>query len=46
MPPENNPPGELDERPPFLTWPKIYAVVLAVLGVQVALYAYLTGVLR
>ncbi len=39
-------PGTLEDRPPFLTWGKIYALVLAALAVQVALYAALTQVMR
>jgi hypothetical protein len=32
---------ELDARPPFLTWRAIYVIVLAALGAQIALYAFL-----
>lgn len=34
------------EAPPFLSWPKIYGVVLAVLAAQVGIYAALTHVMR
>jgi len=32
--------------PPFLTWRAIYTILLAALGIQVALYAALTAVYR
>ncbi len=38
--------GELDAAPPFATWPRIYALVVAVLAAQVILYAALTAALR
>jgi hypothetical protein len=34
--------GELDDRPPFLTWRKIYVLVIAALAVQVVTYALLS----
>jgi hypothetical protein len=37
---------ELDEAPPFATWPRIYALVAVALAVQVVLYAALTAALR
>jgi hypothetical protein len=39
-------PGTLEDRPPVLTWPRIYALVLGALAVQVILYAALTRVMR
>jgi hypothetical protein len=47
--PSGPPPPPRDEMhaaPPFATWPKIYAVVLATLAAQVALYAILTAIYR
>jgi hypothetical protein len=40
------PRGALDERPPFLTWPKIYAIVVGALALQVVIYAVLSRVMR
>jgi hypothetical protein len=40
------PRDEMRAAPPFATWPKIYAVVLATLAAQVALYAILTAIYR
>jgi hypothetical protein len=37
---------ELGDAPPFLTWPRIYLLVLAALGAQVVLYAALTAIYR
>jgi hypothetical protein len=38
--------GELEDRPPFLTWRGIYILVLAVLAVEVAIFTVLTKVLQ
>jgi hypothetical protein len=34
--------GELEDRPPFLTWRGIYLLVIGALAVQVVVYAVLT----
>lgn len=53
--PDNDPPpspspqpmrDELRDAPPFLSWGRIYAIVLGALAVQVAVYAALTGLYR
>ena len=45
-PGHEGPRDELDAAPPFLTWRAIYALVIAVLVAQVALYAALTAAYR
>ena len=37
---------ELGDAPPFLTWPRIYFVVLGALAAQVILYAAITAAYR
>ena len=37
---------EMHAAPPFLSWRAIYAIVLAALAAQVALYAALTAIYR
>ena len=37
---------EMHAAPPFLSWRAIYAIVLAVLAAQIALYAALTHIYR
>jgi hypothetical protein len=36
----------LGDAPPFLSWTRIYLIVIGVLAAQVALYAVLTAVYR
>jgi hypothetical protein len=38
--------GQLEDRPPFLTWRGIYALVLGALAVEVILFALLARGLR
>jgi hypothetical protein len=38
--------ASLDDRPPFLTWRAIYALVLGALALQVVVYSVLTLVNR
>ena len=44
--PPGAPRGEMHDAPPFASWRAIYAVVLAALAAQVALYAALTAIYR
>ena len=37
---------EMGDAPPFATWPRIYALVIGALAVQVVLYAALTAAYR
>jgi hypothetical protein len=37
---------ELDDAPPFLTWPRIYWLVVGALAAQVVVYAVVTAVYR
>ena len=45
-PPDAEGSDRTDDRPPFLGWPGIYAIVLGALAVQVVLYAVLSRVMR
>ena len=38
--------GQLEDRPPFLTWRGIYALVLGALAAEVLLFSVLAAVLR
>jgi hypothetical protein len=40
------PRDELGDAPPFSTWPRIYAMVIGALVVQVILFAALTAAYR
>jgi hypothetical protein len=42
----SEPRDELDDAPPFATWPRIYLLVVGALAAQVILYAALTAALR
>jgi hypothetical protein len=45
-PPAPPPRAELDDAPPFSTWPRIYLLVVGALAAQVILYAVLTAAYR
>jgi hypothetical protein len=38
--------GALEDRPPFLTWRRIYLLVLGALAAEVLLFALLSRVMR
>jgi hypothetical protein len=38
--------AEMDDAPPFATWPRIYLFVIAALTAQIVLYAALTAAYR
>jgi len=38
--------AELRDAPPFATWPRIYAVILGALAVEIVVFAAITAVYR
>ena len=38
--------AELRDAPPFLTWPRIYVIVLGALALEIAVFAVITAAFR